>query len=237
MMRKLLLSTASVIALSVPAFAADMPVKAQRYAPVQMYNWSGFYVGIHGGYGWANFDAPAGAAGFDRRLDGGFIGGQVGFNWQAAGSPWVLGVEFDSAGANIDTGSNVTLGGVTGGLSSEVDYLGSLRFRGGYAWDRTMLYGTVGLGWARNEVRSAVAFPGFFAAGSQHNTNVGVAAGFGLEHAFAGPWSAKIEYVYYGLDREHYGLAASAYNPDLNIHTVKVGLNYRFGQGGGFLWW
>ena len=38
-------------ALSGTAFAADMPVKARAIDPI--WNWSGFYVGGHFGYGWA----------------------------------------------------------------------------------------------------------------------------------------------------------------------------------------
>jgi len=36
-----------------PAFAADLPVKArQPIAPIEtVWNWSGFYVGVNGGYG------------------------------------------------------------------------------------------------------------------------------------------------------------------------------------------
>lgn len=44
-MRNFLLSSAALIALSVPAFAADMPVKAQP-TPFLNYNGSGFYWGI-----------------------------------------------------------------------------------------------------------------------------------------------------------------------------------------------
>ena len=51
-----LLSTISGLALTATAsFAADlprqMPAKAPAYMPVA-YNWTGFYLGINGGYGW-----------------------------------------------------------------------------------------------------------------------------------------------------------------------------------------
>ena len=41
-----------VAAVAAPAFAADlpMPFKAPLFAP--QFNWSGFYPGINGGYGW-----------------------------------------------------------------------------------------------------------------------------------------------------------------------------------------
>ena len=46
-----------VLALSTAALAADMPVKAPpRTAAAAVYSWTGFYAGIHGGYGWGDAD-------------------------------------------------------------------------------------------------------------------------------------------------------------------------------------
>lgn len=211
------------------AYAADLPARTYTKAPppayvAPIYNWTGLYVGVHGGYGWGHLDA--GALGSTDQ-NGGFVGGQVGYNWQPAGSPWVFGLEFDSAWANIEDSYTATAGGVTASVSSDVDYLGSFRGRVGYAgWDpRLLLYVTGGLGWAHNEISAAVTFPGVYAAGSVSNTHVGYTVGGGLEYAISGPWSLKAEYLYYGLGDENYG----GVNADLNIHTVKVGLNYRFG--------
>ena len=50
-MKRILLS-AVVVASAVPAFAADLPVKAPMVAPVVVYNWTGFYVGGNVGYSW-----------------------------------------------------------------------------------------------------------------------------------------------------------------------------------------
>src|SRR6185436_9827738 len=89
-------------------FAADMPVKAVP-APVMaapVFNWSGFYIGAHGGYAWGRNDADV----FDsagvltnvttRDTKGGFAGGQVGINWQFHPN-WLIGVEGDLSGANL----------------------------------------------------------------------------------------------------------------------------------------
>ena len=91
--------TAAVIAA--PASAADLPRSMPYKAPayVTAYNWTGFYIGAHAGYGWGASN------GFD--LSGGFVGGQIGYNWQAAGSPWVFGVEADSAWADLGRTSSV----------------------------------------------------------------------------------------------------------------------------------
>src|SRR5581483_4419430 len=65
------------------AFAADMPVKAAPAAPI--WNWSGFYVGGHFGYGWAfpeiTEDAPGARIGNPPRPKGILGGAQLGYNW------------------------------------------------------------------------------------------------------------------------------------------------------------
>ncbi|MDB5600352.1 MAG: hypothetical protein JWN71_2396 [Xanthobacteraceae bacterium] len=223
-MKNILAAGVSALALLsvAPAFAADLPARMVTKAPayVQVYNWTGFYIGAHAGYGWADTNLFG-----DSNQDGFFGGAQIGYNWQAPGSNWVFGVELDSAWASMKDSRTVTVGAVTGSVSSETDYLGSFRGRVGYSWDRTLLYVTGGLGWAHNDVSASVAFPGFAASTSQSNTHIGYTLGAGVEYAFAGPWSVKGEYVYYGLGSESY----FGTDVDLNIHTVKLGLNYRFG--------
>ena len=101
MKRSVLAALGLVAAMAVPAAAADIPRGVPYRAPayVTAFNWTGFYAGLHGGYGWSGSD------GIDLR--GGFIGGQFGYNWQGAGSPWVFGLEFDSAWADLGRTSSV----------------------------------------------------------------------------------------------------------------------------------
>ena len=101
-MKRILLGAAGLAALAAPAFAADIPArpytKAPAYtAPAVVYNWTGFYIGGHAGYGFMkSTDAISGAnaAGTSLLTGGniatsvpldsrGFIGGgQLGYNWQ-----------------------------------------------------------------------------------------------------------------------------------------------------------
>ena len=58
-MRRILLSTAAVALMSGAAFAADMPAlePAPILAPVPVvYDWSGPYIGLFGGWAWADFE-------------------------------------------------------------------------------------------------------------------------------------------------------------------------------------
>jgi outer membrane immunogenic protein len=219
-----LLASTALLFGSLSASAADLPARMATKAPAYLpaFNWTGLYIGLHGGYGWGD----VGAAGLSIDPKGGFVGGQIGYNWQAAGSPFVLGLEIDSAWATLKWEQSVAFGPLSLSVEDKVNYLGSARVRAGYAWNRALLYATGGLGWAHNEISANAALAGFGAVGaSVDNTHFGYTLGGGLEYAFAGPWSVKLEYLYYGLGSKTYG----AVDVDLDVQTVKLGVNYRFG--------
>jgi outer membrane immunogenic protein len=154
-----------------PAIAADMPVKA-RPAPVMapVWNWSGFYLGLNGGYSWGrssrdlNFFNPlngatiATASGAGRDLDGGVFGGQIGYNWQA--SNWVFGIEADLQWTG-QQGSTTALcpvggcfpaltfvpaaGGSSATLTDKLEWFGTIRGRVGFTvTPSVLLYATGG---------------------------------------------------------------------------------------------
>jgi high affinity Mn2+ porin len=63
--------------------------------------------------------------------------------------------------------------------------------------------------------------------------HAGWTAGIGLEHAVNGNWTVKAEYDYIDLARRTFDLrdlGLPRVNVDPNIHTFKLGLNYRFGD-------
>ena len=192
---------------------------------IQAYNWSGFYAGIHGGYGWGEGSGNVlGATGFGD-IDGWFGGGQIGINWQAPGSPWVWGIEADLSGSDI--GTSAAGFGVT--ADSTLDMFGTVRGRLGYAaWDRAMIYATGGFAWGRNEL--SISALGLTA--TEDRTHTGWVVGGGVEWALLDNWTAKVEYQYLMLDSETYFPAAGGVNLDADIHTIRVGLNYRFGGYG-----
>jgi outer membrane immunogenic protein len=114
-MKKFLIATAALasVALVGPANAADLPVKAPPMVMPALYNWTGLYVGIEGGgvMGqhtelidvYPNFSNPANAnVDIGVPLHGGFVGGEIGIQWQAPGSRWVFGIEGDASWAELE---------------------------------------------------------------------------------------------------------------------------------------
>jgi outer membrane immunogenic protein len=135
-MRRLLLSTAAILALAAPAAAADMPArtytKAPAYtAPAVVYNWTGFYIGGHVG----------GAFGGDSSIqgsDGRFLGGvQGGVDYQFA-TNWVIGAEAQYSWLSNNNSGALFPGGNV--VTSNNDQLGSVTGRLGYTWGPALLY-------------------------------------------------------------------------------------------------
>jgi outer membrane immunogenic protein len=57
-MKKLLLSSVALLGFTAGAMAADLPRRAapQYFAPIPVFTWTGFYVGVNAGYGWSSDD-------------------------------------------------------------------------------------------------------------------------------------------------------------------------------------
>ena len=225
-MRKFTLALLAVAAMLATgaANAADLPRKAPpMVVPAPVFSWTGFYIGINGGYGWAN--TKNGFTDFDN-ASGGVFGVQGGFNYQFVGSPIVIGIEADYQGANIKA-DGVFLGTLT---NVELERFGTVRGRLGFAWDRFLIYGTGGWAYAA-QTEISLGFP-FFVSGSQELS--GWTAGAGIEWAFAPNWSAKIEYLHLDLKREgFFGPEVNACllgcSSGLNVDIIRGGVNFRFG--------
>jgi outer membrane immunogenic protein len=111
-LKAIAVSAFAAMAVTSAATAADLAARPYTKAPVmvEVWNWTGFYIGGNAGYSWgrSNTDVsyfnsvtgapivpPAGSitgAGFD--MNGGIAGGQIGYNWQS--SNWLFGLEADA---------------------------------------------------------------------------------------------------------------------------------------------
>lgn len=187
------------------AHAADLGVvqAPATYSSASQFDWTGFYAGINGGYGWADVSV----AGF-KLMDGeGTFGGlQVGYNHDFG--DFVFGVEADAQLSGIKD---------NGGFAYTLDNFGTVRARAGWSVDRFLPYVTGGLSWGN---ATAVGAP------QEHETYIGWAAGAGLEVAVTEQLSVKGEYLY--LDFGGAGFGAGGLDLDLKAHVVRAGLNYKF---------
>src|SRR6476619_2319450 len=231
-MRTFLLGAAALLALAAPAAAADMQprtyTKAPAYTPPQViYNWTGFYIGGHVG------GAFAGDSSF-QSSDARFLGGvQGGFDYQFAPN-WVMGIEAQYSWLGGGNNGGVLFPGGTL-VTGNSDQLGSATGRLGYTWGPALLYAKGGYAW-RDNPNIGVSVAGAPAAFTTDGTHKdGYTVGAGLEYMFAPNWSAKAEYQYYNFGTTTFTsgpapIVGAHFRDD--EHTVKVGVNYRFGWGG-----
>jgi len=174
-MKKLMLTTAALVALTVgSAGAADLPPGPAYKAPppVPMWSWSGFYIGLQGGGGWGTSDdsltavqltapgasitfpvTPAGLATNNLSTSGLFGGANAGVNWQTG--PLVLGVEGDINWSNIDGTGNCS--GLFGFLNvsvfqascnTKMPWFATATGRIGMTVDHALMYVKGGAAWA-----------------------------------------------------------------------------------------
>ena len=285
-MKSLLLASSALVAATVAASAADLPRRAAPppvFQPVPVFTWTGFYAGFNAGYGFGTQDdrvptvlgvgpasglvlAPTVVAFSNRESNEGFVGGgQIGYNYQfTPGSGVVIGVEADAQYADFGRSRNrfASTGPLAaqqvfnpGGLSG-LDFFGTVRGRLGYAFDRTLVYGTGGFAYGSGGGRE------FGTGVSSDDFQTGWAAGGGIEYALptdsflnffkSSAVTLKVEGLYVNLDRnsggrgafavDNQGRTVSVASPgvvlvsggqqvrDTEFAVVRAGLNYKFGS-------
>ena len=264
MSRGLIIGLASV-AIATSASAADMPTMATSW------DWSGLYAGLHSGAaasGTARFSDPFGSALYgDRvRTPGWLFGGQIGYNWQLAQSPWFFGLEASLTGLDSDgTDTCFAVSGDTINANCRVrpQILGTLSSRFGYAFGsdgRTLLYVKGGPAWFHgkvNIVTNNASFPPGDATAviTSRNSNYsafGGMVGAGVEYAMTPAWSFFADYGYLTFARTNINNVGS-YSVDAagaimaetaagtsglrqDLHLFKVGLNYKWGVDPAAAW-
>jgi outer membrane immunogenic protein len=219
---------------AITAQAADLPSQSNspmpyKASPAPAFSWTGFYLGINGGYagGHSRWSDPAvGANSGHFETSGAMLGGQLGYNWQIGAA--VLGIETDADWMNVK-GSTAGLGGVCatdgGGLcQTQQSWVGTTRARFGYAFDRWLPYVTGGAAYGNIQAVQPT--------GTTTANNIGWTAGAGMEVALDRNWSAKVEYLHINLGTDVLFGSASG-TPTLAVpvtnNLVRAGINYRFG--------
>jgi outer membrane immunogenic protein len=230
-MKKLAVAIAAlgIAAVSVPAFAADMALKALPPAPV--YDWTGGYVGLNLGGSWGRasstltgtnaFSGLPFALTSSSNMNGVVGGGQIGYNWQFNNN-WLFGLEADIQGTSQrGTASLPPVAGLipgplalaipyvsTASLTEKLPWFGTARARLGLlttpSW---LLYVTAGLAFGEVNTSGATSTTTTTPAGtatvtssaSNNTTKAGWTLGAGAEWKVAPQWTVKVEYLYIDL--------------------------------------
>ena len=214
---------ASVAAGAGSAVAADIPVRPPPVAAPAICcavpEWTGFYVGIHGGGGWGHESFERSESIFiggvtipfvvptDVSPKGGVFGFQFGHNWQWG--PVVGGLEIDFSGADIKESTTFVSPIVpftTFSRDKKIDELASARGRLGYLiFPNLLLYGTAGIGWGHERISTTGLFapgvPVFQASETSELNEFGWVAGVGLEWKFFNNWLLRGEWLHYDFGR------------------------------------
>jgi outer membrane immunogenic protein len=244
-MKKFLLSTTILAALTGSAFAADMAVKAAPPpAPLPMiYSWSGFYIGANGGWGssrscW-DFVTPAGTVVADgcRDRSGGVIGGQIGYRWQA--NQFVFGLEAQGDWADL-TNTRVSVLDPTLSTRTKTDGIGLFTGQIGWAgWGGALLYVKGGAAVTSNRLDVIATATGTGLV-STSATRWGGTLGVGFEYGFTPNWSFGAEYNHLWMGTSNNSFTSTnaflvpfvnnRISQDVDMFTLR--LNYRFGGYG-----
>jgi outer membrane immunogenic protein len=238
MLNRALLATAAFAALMSCANAADLPTRpayapAPIMSPTPVYNWTGIYVGLNGGYGWGNQD-PLNLItnrfdGSSVAFSGGVFGGTAGAQIQSGHVVIGFEADLDWAGMKGSATFIPTIGGVpinpaAISATTNIDWESTARARVGYAQDNWLFYATGGFAILGTKAAFTPALGvtcGTYGIANCSGTNkqIGAALGAGVEYGITQNVSAKLEYLY-----------ITAASLDVSHHSeIRMGLNYRFG--------
>ncbi|MGX7743738.1 outer membrane protein [Rhodopseudomonas parapalustris] len=242
-MKKFLLCTTGMIALSAPASAADMAARPYTKAPppivAAMYDWSGFYIGANAGWGQSRDNRyrtdrnPALDLGA-YNANGATAGGQIGYRWQTGA--WVFGVEAQGNWADFH-GSIQNQFNLANQIYSKTDAFGLFTGQVGYAWNNILLYVKGGAAVTDRQYEFISNATGAATAVTDYHTRWSGTVGGGFEIGFAPNWSIGVEYNHIFENRHDVQFNSAAtgapiagsYESGGDTDLVLARINYRWG--------
>ena len=251
-------ATSGALADELPSNVAPVrpvPVWEQTTTSPRYFTWSGGYAGLQVGGAWQQLgDTPyapllppiAGTPGLPgyfqttNTASGVVYGGHLGFNYQFSDSI-VAGVEGDLEGSTLYNYAFASGSGF-GPYSVETysNLRASARARLGYAVGHLLLYATAGGAWANFSTthnfvlnpnpNSNYPLPPILPSDTSNYTPLGWTIGAGVEYAFMGNLSARLEYRYtdYGSSTIYSATPGLTYGERATEQSVRAGISYRF---------
>ncbi len=216
-MRKIAFSVLAISSIigCTAAMAADLPPAAPlpprapaAYIPAPPpFSWTGFYVGINGGYGWNQWSNPDGTlAVFGNSFNGSGPARRRPDRFQLPDRPirgrrrcrFRLGqYQMVSVNRHRPRRFGVFGGTISSTISDKDQFLSTFGARFGYAFDHALLYAKAGGAWEREQFNLSVTnFAGAVASGSTNTNRLGWMLGGGLEYAVTNNFTLKAEYNY-----------------------------------------
>jgi high affinity Mn2+ porin len=202
----------------------SMPLKA---LPIANYDWSGFYVGGHVGYGRGygrnilSDPNPIAGSSF-----GSLFGGlQFGYNYLLP-SRLLLGIEGDISFPNyLDDGIVASRSTPSSAVTEKLDFVSTVRGRAGYAFDHWLFYATGGFAWSQARFLESSDLTGNEDKVLRMRT--GWALGAGAELAIAPGWTARLEYLYDRLGKASgtFPSGTGYESTTVDLNSVRLGLN------------
>lgn len=228
-MKKVAIYACIAVFSSTTAYAADLSPSYYSSGSSTTFDWSGLYVGAFGSASFGNdvFDLTDGTTSIslDTSAGGALFGAQVGYDFQAGNM--VAGIAADIAYSNFATRLTASVPGVALTLSSDLKYLGTVRGRLGVAMDDFLVYGHGGLAYGKTE--QSLSVTGVGSLTSKNDTKLGYTVGAGAEYAISKNISFVTEYAYTDLGKDEiYNDGTMSITEDVNLHTLKAGINFRF---------
>jgi len=221
-----------------------MPGKAPPAAAAPpAYDWTGFYLEVHGGYaaGWPEFDVPPATTSIGNtwNANGGFGGGAAGYNYEFGASHIVAGLQVEWNGSSIKGTTVDNIPGLGATHTATLDEFGSVDARIGWAlvgfpWDKILLYviGGVAFGDPQQTISKAGTTLSFSGGES-----TGWDFGAGLEFAITQNWTWRGEYRMYNFPKTDPNFTCGCTPPfaaflpfgaQETVHTGRLGIAYKF---------
>lgn len=216
-------------------------------APEPVANWNGLYLGANVGGATARNESslrvgagPAAAERFNLSPDGYMGGVQIGYNWQAAS--WVWGLEADIQGSTQKENRGCLLGCFPGQfalVNQQMQWLGTVRGRVGYAIGQSLFYATGGFaygdvktGITESIANSAPLNIEFSKIRTGYAVGGGIETPFDVFGLFGKNWTSKTEYLYVDLGKSSnsytFGGLNHTFETRVQEHLFRTGLNYHF---------